>query len=276
MYYSTLPPLRDVVRTYDLIARKALGQHFLFDANLTDRIVRSAGPLTGLDVIEVGPGPGGLTRSLLNQDLQRVIAIETDPRCLAALKELVDHAQGRLILIAGDALSMDVVALSRTPRAIVANLPYSLSIPLLLSWLEQSRMYHSMTLMFQKEVALRLCARPATRDYGRLSVMTQWRCHVRWNFSIPARAFVPPPKVDSAVVTLTPRDDSDHIRWEVMELVTKMAFNQRRKMVRSSLKGLGHIEQLLNDVAIATTQRAETIDVGRFMALAYAYQNRRR
>ena len=191
-----LPPLREVIARFDLGARKALGQNFLLDLNLTGRIARSAGDLSGVTVIEIGPGPGGLTRALLNSDAAAVVAVERDSRCIVALADLVEASEGRLRLIEGDALEVDPEAIAPAPRAIVANLPYNVATPLLIGWLKRIEQFRSLTLMFQREVADRLSAKPGTKAYGRLSVIAQWRAEVRPLFNLPARAFTPPPKIE--------------------------------------------------------------------------------
>jgi len=201
----TLPPLREVIRSWNLDADKRLGQHFLLDLNLTAKIARAAGNLDGINVIEIGPGPGGLTRALIDGPAPRIIAIERDPRCVAALQALVEAAHGRLTVIADDALRIDPVALCPAPRAIVANLPYNVATPLLIGWLRQASAFAGLTLMFQREVALRLVASPRTSEYGRLSVMTQWLTEPALLFDLPPQAFTPPPKVVSSVVHLRPR-----------------------------------------------------------------------
>ncbi len=266
----TATPLREIIARYELGARKSLGQHFLLDLNLTGRIARSAGDLTGVTVIEIGPGPGGLTRALLDGPAREVVAIERDHRCIAALAELQESAGGRLRVIEGDALATDVVALTTAPRAIVANLPYNISTALLLGWLARLEEFQSLTLMFQKEVADRLAARPGTKSYGRLSVVSQWRADVRPLFNLPARAFTPPPKIDSTVVRLTPRPTPEPAPWPAFERVTAAAFGQRRKMLRASLRSLGCGERLLEITGITPTARAEEIDVAGFAALARA------
>ena len=205
MAAPALPPLREVIARHGLAARKSLGQNFLLDLNLTARIARAAAPLERVNVIEIGPGPGGLTRALLLAGAGHVTAIERDPRCVAALAELAEAFPGRLSIVAGDALEIDPATLAPAPRKIVANLPYNIATPLLLGWLGTATAYESLTLMFQKEVAERLAATPRSKAYGRLSVMTQWLCEVRALFDIPAKAFVPPPKVTSSVLRLTPR-----------------------------------------------------------------------
>jgi 16S rRNA (adenine1518-N6/adenine1519-N6)-dimethyltransferase len=268
-----LPPLRDVIRRYELGARKALGQNFLLDLNLTRRIARAAAPLGDADVIEIGPGPGGLTRALLLEGARHVTAVERDRRCIAALEELAAAFPGRLTVVEGDALEIDPQALAPAPRKIVANLPYNIATALLLRWLPTIEAYQSLTLMFQKEAAQRLAARPRSKDYGRLSVMVQWRCTVRALFDIPPRAFVPPPKVTSTVVQLVPRAAPlAPCRFADLERVVGAAFGQRRKMLRQSLKLLGvDTEALLASAGIAPTARAEELGVEQFCALARAF-----
>ncbi|MFD1627908.1 16S rRNA (adenine(1518)-N(6)/adenine(1519)-N(6))-dimethyltransferase RsmA [Azospirillum griseum] len=269
-----LPPLREVIARFGLDAKKSLGQNFLLDLNLTGRIARSAGPMASVTAIEVGPGPGGLTRALLATDATRVIAIERDRRFIEALQDVVDAAQGRLSIVEADALTVDPETLAPAPRAIVANLPYNVATPLLLGWLARIEAYVSLTLMFQKEVADRLVAQPGSKAYGRLSVITQWRADARVLFNLPPRAFTPPPKVDSTIVHLTARAAPEAAEWRVMERVTAAAFGQRRKMLRQSLKSLGNAEALLEEVGIAPTARAEEVDVAGFAALARAVQAR--
>lgn len=261
---EALPPLRDVIARYNLMARKALGQHFLCDLNITRSIAEYAGDLTGCTVFEIGPGPGGLTRALLETAAKRVIVIEKDPRCLGALSDITTVSDQRLEIIAGDALKVDLTTLSEAPRVIIANLPYNIGTELLLNWLHQPDAYQSMTLMFQAEVADRLAAKPGSKAYGRLSVIAQFCCNVKRVMDLPARAFTPPPKVDSAVVHITPRKDRPtDIDFKTLEKVTMAAFGQRRKMLRSSLKPLGG-EALLNRAGINPELRAETLSVQEF------------
>jgi 16S rRNA (adenine1518-N6/adenine1519-N6)-dimethyltransferase len=273
---SELPALREVIRRHDLAARKSLGQHFLLDLNLTRRIARAAGPLAHGEIIEIGPGPGGLTRALLLEGAAHVTVIERDPRCLGALSELAAAFPGRLAVIAGDALGIDPLQLGPPPRKIVANLPYNIAAALLLAWLPGIAGYESLTLMFQKEVAQRLAAAPCTRDYGRLSVMVQWACEVRPLFDIPPRAFVPPPKVTSTVLRLLPRRAPlAPCRLDDLERVAAAAFGQRRKMLRQSLKSLGaDSAALLAAAGIMPTARAEELGVEQFCALARAWTDR--
>lgn len=267
---DNLPALRDVIEQYDLRAKKALGQNFLLDQNITDKIVRHAGDLSGKTVFEIGSGPGGLTRSLLKSPAQKIIAIEFDARAVAALQNLKDHSKGRLEIVQGDALRADLTALAGAPRVIVANLPYNIATALLTGWLEQIRTnfhsYESMTLMFQKEVAERMIARPGTKIYGRLSVLCQWLCTVEKVFDLPPSAFTPPPKVSSSVVHFRPRQLAQNSPdFKSVERVTAAAFGQRRKMIRSSLKDYaGKIEALGIDPAL----RAENLSPADFINLA--------
>jgi len=261
---SSLPPLRNVITRYDLMARKALGQHFLCDLNTTCRIAEHAGNLSDCTVFEIGPGPGGLTRAILETTAKKLIVIEKDPRCLGALADIATVSNKRLDIIAGDALKVDLTTLATAPRAIIANLPYNIGTELLLNWLHQADAYRSMTLMFQAEVADRLAATPGSKAYGRLSVITQFCCNVRRVMDLPARAFTPPPKVDSAVVHLTPRVNRPaDITMETLAKVTMAAFGQRRKMLRSSLKPLGG-EELLRRAGINPELRAENLSLQDF------------
>lgn len=263
--------MRDVIARHGLAARKALGQNFLLDLNLTARIARSAGDLRATNVVEIGPGPGGLTRSLLAAGAKRLVAVERDRRCLDALQPLVDVAAGRLTIMEADALEVDIAAIVDTPRAIVANLPYNIATPLLIRWLQAIDTVEVMVLMFQKEVGDRLTASPGSKTYGRLSVMAQWRAEVQRVMTLPARAFTPPPKVDSTVVRFTPRRDAEVASWAAMETVTAAAFGQRRKMLRASLRAIGPAESLLAAAGLNPTDRAEAVDVAGFAALARAY-----
>ncbi len=264
-----LPPLRDVIRRHGIAAKRTLGQHFLLDLNLCARIVHTAGELAGVNVIEIGPGPGGLTRALLAAGAGSVIAIERDPRCVAALAELAEVYPERLKVVEADALETDAAALVPPPRRIVANLPYNIATPLLLNWLARIDYYQRLTLMFQKEVAERLAARPGGKQYGKLTVITQWLAEVAIEFNVSAKAFTPPPKVASTVVSLIPRPRPlAPTTWTALQAVTAAAFGQRRKMLRSSLKRLGLD---LPALAIAPTARAENLSVEEFCALARAY-----
>jgi 16S rRNA (adenine1518-N6/adenine1519-N6)-dimethyltransferase len=268
---AELPPLREVIAAHGLAARKSLGQHFLFDLNLTGRIARSAGDLSVGTTIEVGPGPGGLTRALLDAGARRVIAIERDDRAVAIQHEIAAAYPGRLEVMAEDALAVDLAELGEAPRRIVANLPYNIGTPLLIGWLRRAECFESLTLMFQKEVVDRLAAAPGSPDYGRLAVITQWRCEVRPLFNISPAAFTPPPRVMSTVVGLIPRPQPlAPARMQTLERVTAAAFGQRRKMLRSSLKSLGEPLALLAAAGIDPTRRAEEIDVAGFCALARA------
>ncbi len=263
-----LIPLKEVIARHGLAARRSLGQHFLLDANLTGRIVRVAGPLEGRHVVEIGPGPGGLTRALLASPAASITTVEIDSRAAAAMRELVAEADGRLRLIEADALATDVVALVAPPRQVIANLPYNIATPLLIGWLRQAGQLERLTLMFQQEVAERICAKPGTSAYGRLSVLAQWTCQASLAMRIPAAAFVPPPKVDSAVVVLTPHaSQPDAALFAGMERLTAAAFGQRRKMLRRALRPLGG-EELLRQAGIAPDRRAETLSVAELARLA--------
>ncbi|MFN4153252.1 MAG: 16S rRNA (adenine(1518)-N(6)/adenine(1519)-N(6))-dimethyltransferase RsmA [Paracoccaceae bacterium] len=270
-----LPPLREVIRAHDLVAKKQLGQNFLLDLNLTAKIARLAGDLSGCDVLEVGPGPGGLTRGLLAEGARRVLVVEKDPRCVPALEEIAAIYPGRLEIVQGDALELDVAARLQGPIRVVSNLPYNVGTELLIRWLSPDvwpPFWTSLTLMFQKEVAERIVARPRSDHYGRLALLAQWRADAKIVMHLPPEAFTPAPKVHSAVVHLTrleaPRFPADAA---VLSRVTAMAFNQRRKMLRSSLKGLGgDVEAMLGSVGIVPTQRAEEIGLEQFCALARA------
>lgn len=266
----TLPPLRAIISGHGLAARKGLGQHFLLDLNLTRRIVASAGDLAGVTLIEIGPGPGGLTRPMVESAADKIIAVEKDPRCVAALAGLVEAAQGRLEVLEADALTVDLATLAPAPRAIIANLPYNVGTQMLLGWLKRMEDFQSLTLMFQAEVVDRILAVPNTKDYGRLSVLAQFCADGRRVMSLPARAFTPPPKVDSAVVQLTPRKNRPaDVDLKALETVTAAAFGQRRKMLRAALKPLGG-ESLLAAAGIDASRRAETLTLGEFENLARA------
>ena len=266
-----LPPLREIIARYGIRARRQLGQHFLLDLNLCRRIVRAAGDLAGKTVVEIGPGPGGLTRALLETEAARVIAVERDPRCIDALSDLSRRYADRLDVVAGDALDFDISALAGTGRvAVVANLPYNVATPLLIGWLRDVDSISAMTLMFQKEVAERIVAAPGTGAYGRLAVVAQWLCEARRAFDVAPTAFVPPPKVTSTVVHLLPRDAPlAPADMACLEAVTAAAFGRRRKMLRSALAGLVEDpEALLEQAGIAATARAETLPPEAFCALA--------
>jgi 16S rRNA (adenine1518-N6/adenine1519-N6)-dimethyltransferase len=270
---EALPPLREVIAAHGLSARKALGQNFLLDLNLTRRIARAGGPLAGCDIAEVGPGPGGLTRALLLEGAEHVIAIERDARALPALAELAAAAPGRLTVLQGDALDVDYRSLAQgRPLRIVANLPYNIATPLLVGWLSAEPwppFWASLTLMFQREVAERIVAAPGRKTYGRLAILAQWRTRPRVLFDIPARAFTPPPKVTSSVVRLEPRADAEPITVAALERVTAAAFGQRRKMLRASLRTLWpDPEPILERAGVAPTDRAERLPVDAFLRLA--------
>ncbi len=273
---AALPPLRDVIKAWQLDADKRLGQHFLLDLNLTAKIARAAGDLTGITLIEIGPGPGGLTRALLDTPANRVIAVERDPRCIAALQSLVAASDGRLTVMHEDALKVDPTTLAPEPRAIIANLPYNVATPLLIGWLKQAASFAHMTLMFQREVALRLVATPRSKEYGRLSVMTQWLTEPTLVFDLPPAAFTPPPKVVSSIVRLVPRTmGPDEPGFPVMERVVAAAFAQRRKMLRAGLRSFTPEPiALLEAACIDPTARAEELGIGDFRRLAQAWQQR--
>lgn len=269
-----LPPLREVIRSHGLSALKSLGQNFLLDLNLTGKIARAAGPLENITVIEVGPGPGGLTRALLSEGAKHVIAIERDRRAIGALQEIAAHYPGRVTIIEGDALACDYASLCKGPARIIANLPYNIATPLLIGWLTQAQwppFYDRLALMFQLEVAERIAAPAGSKQYGRLSVLAQWRCETRILFTVPRQAFTPPPKVTSAIVSLTPRTNPYPCDPATLQRVTAAAFGQRRKMLRSSLKSLGsHVIAQLEALGIDPQARAETLPVETFCALARA------
>ena len=272
-----LPPLREVIAKYDLAARRALGQNFLLDLNLTAKIARAAGDLTAGTTIEIGPGPGGLTRALLSHGVRALIAIERDARCLGALAEIAAAYPGRLTVIEGDALAVDCAKLGATPRRIVANLPYNIATPLIIKWMQQGAAFASLTVMVQKEVADRLIAKPRTKDYGRLSVLAQFLAKPRRLFDLPPRAFVPAPKVTSTVIELLPLPEPAFpARLADLERVTQAAFGQRRKMLRQSLRSLGSdTEALMTAAEITPTARAEELTVAQFAALARALEKQR-
>ncbi|UOA27088.1 16S rRNA (adenine(1518)-N(6)/adenine(1519)-N(6))-dimethyltransferase RsmA [Pseudosulfitobacter sp. DSM 107133] len=272
---DNLPPLREVITTHELRARKSLGQNFLLDLNLTAKIARQAGDLTGCDVLEIGPGPGGLTRGLLSEGARRVLAIEKDPRCMPALAEIAAAYPGRLQVIEGDALDIDPLTHLTPPIRVAANLPYNVGTELLVRWLtpkDWPPYWQSLTLMFQREVAQRIVAEPGSKAYGRLALLAQWRADAQIVLNLPPEAFTPPPKVSSAVVHLTalaePRFPAEAA---VLNRVVAAAFNQRRKMLRAALKGVApDIEDRLHAAGIKPTERAEQVSLEGFCALARA------
>ena len=274
---DTLPPLREVIRQHELMAKKSLGQNFLLDLNLTAKIARAGGSLEGVNVVEVGPGPGGLTRALLACGARHVVAVERDERCLAALTEIAAHYPGRLTVHAGDALEADwpgLIAGLEGPVRIAANLPYNVATPLLIGWLKTEPWppwFQSMTLMFQKEVAERIVATEADEAYGRLGVLAGWRTEAEIVFDVPPSAFVPAPKVTSSVVHLRPRPTPLPCTPAALERITQAAFGQRRKMLRQSLKGLGgDVAAALADAGLRPEMRAEEVPIAAFVALANA------
>jgi len=270
---DSLPPLRDVIATHELSAKKALGQNFLLDLNLTAKIARQAGDLTGCDVLEIGPGPGGLTRGLLAEGARRVLAVEKDPRCLPALAEIAAAYPGQLEVINADALALDATQYLTPPIRVVANLPYNVGTELLVRWLTPANwppFWDSLTLMFQKEVAQRIVAEPGSKAYGRLAILAHWRCTTRIVMTLPPEAFTPPPKIHSAVVHLTRREAPIFPADEkTLNRVVAAGFNQRRKMLRASLKGIApNIESHLIAAGLKPTDRAEQISLEGFCALA--------
>jgi 16S rRNA (adenine1518-N6/adenine1519-N6)-dimethyltransferase len=268
-----LPPLRDVIARHGLNAKKQLGQNFLFDLNLTARIARTAGDLSNVTVIEIGPGPGGLTRALLAEGALKVIAIERDERALPALEEIAAAYPGRLTIVSGDALETDYASLATGPVRIVANLPYNIATPLLTGWLADPwpPFFQSLTLMFQREVAERIVAKPGDDAYGRLGVLCGWRTDARIAFNVDRNAFVPPPNVTSSVVHLVPKPDANQVPARALEAVTKAAFGQRRKMIRQSLKATGvPVERLLEAAGLKGDERAEELPVEAFLKMAGA------
>ncbi|MBY8975652.1 16S rRNA (adenine(1518)-N(6)/adenine(1519)-N(6))-dimethyltransferase RsmA [Rhodobacteraceae bacterium NNCM2] len=272
-----LPPLRDVIAEHGLSAKKALGQNFLLDLNLTGRIARASGDLSGVTVVEVGPGPGGLTRALLAEGAAKVVAIERDSRCLAALEQISNHYPGRLVVIEGDALKTDLTPHLDGPSRICANLPYNVGTELLVRWLTPASWppwWQSLTLMFQREVAERICAQPGSKAYGRLSVLAQWRSNARLCFDVNPSAFTPPPKVTSSVVHVTPREADPDVDPKLLEKLVAAAFSQRRKMLRQTLKSVSREpEALLRRADIEPTRRAETVSVAEFMSLAKVFSD---
>ena len=268
-----LPPLKDVISRHQLRAKKSLGQNFLLDLNLTSKIARYAGNLDQFDILEIGPGPGGLTRSLLHEGARKVVAIEKDNRCIEALEEIQATFPGRLKLLQGDALSTNASEHLADPVRIIANLPYNIGTELLVRWLTSKTwpsFWQSMTLMFQKEVANRIVASPGSKAYGRLSVMSQWRCDTKIAFNVPASAFTPPPKVESTLVHFESlKEPKFPAEVEVLEFVVSKAFNQRRKMLRGALKGyFQNVEEGLLSIGVLPTRRAEDITVQEYCAMS--------
>ncbi len=281
MSLENLPPLREVISAHGLAARKSLGQNFLLDLNLTGKIARQAGDLSGYDVLEIGPGPGGLTRALLAEGARKVVAIETDPRCLPALAEIGEASNGRLHVLSGDALKLDPLPHLQSPVKVVANLPYNIGTELLVRWLTPSTwppFWESLTLMFQREVAERIVAQPGSKAYGRLAVLSQFRADPRLCFELPPQAFSPPPKVTSAVVHIkalsAPRFQAEP---KLLSEVVARAFNQRRKMLRASLKGIvPEVQAVLEGAGIDPQRRAETLSLEEFCKLSEAVRMARR
>jgi len=270
MDLSSLPPLREIINENDLRAEKKFGQNFLLNLNLTDKIAKQAGDITACHAIEIGPGPGGLTRSILKCAPKKLTAIEFDPRAIKALKSLSEVAEGRLDIRHDDALNVDVESISVAPRAIIANLPYNIATPLLIGWLNQierdAGFVQSMTLMFQKEVAQRITAKVGDKAYGRLSVLSNWLCDTKKLFDVPRNAFTPPPKVTSSIVQLIPKvREGEYPSFKALENVTAAAFGQRRKMIRSSLSAY---KEFFDEVGLDETMRAENVSVDQYIKLA--------
>ncbi len=281
MAIDGLPPLREVIATHGLSARKALGQNFLLDLNLTAKIARVPGDLSGADVLEVGPGPGGLTRGLLAEGARKVLAIEKDARCLPALQEIQQAYPGRLEVISGDALEVDPLGHLQGTIHVAANLPYNVGTELLIRWLTPAQwppFWAGLTLMFQREVAERIVAGPGDKAYGRLAILAGWKTKARIAMTLAPEAFTPPPKVHSAVVHLIPRPEPLFpANPDILEQVVAKAFNQRRKMLRASLKGLvPDVEDALREAGLAPTERAERVEIEGFAALARAVEARRK
>ena len=274
-----LPPLREVIAQNGLFAKKTLGQNFILDTNLLDKIVRAAksrnaDAFDNGTVIEVGPGPGGLTRAILENGAKRLTVIEKDERCMPILEQIQAAFPDRMTVMNTDALTVDAAALGNAPRVVISNLPYNVGTLLLTGWLKRGRDFAGFTLMFQKEVAERLVAKPRTADYGRLSILTQWLCEAQILFTVPPSCFTPPPKVTSAIVYLKPREKPlAPARGDLLEKVTAAAFNQRRKMLRSSLKCLGDAQALCDAANVPSTARAEELSVNDFCAMATALEN---
>lgn len=274
-----LPPLREVIAQNGLFAKKTLGQNFILDTNLLDKIVRAAksrnaDAFDNGTVIEVGPGPGGLTRAILENGAKRLTVIEKDERCMPILEQIQAAFPDRMTVMNTDALTVDAAALGNAPRVVISNLPYNVGTLLLTGWLKRARDFAGLTLMFQKEVAERLVAKPRTADYGRLSILTQWLCEAQILFTVPPSCFTPPPKVTSAIVYLKPREKPlAPARGDLLEKVTAAAFNQRRKMLRSSLKCLGDAQALCDAANVPSTARAEELSVNDFCAMATALEN---
>lgn len=275
MSSAELPPLREVIRAHELRAEKSLGQNFLLDQNITDKIVRLSGSMEGLHAVEIGPGPGGLTRAILDSKAAQLVAVEFDPRAVRAMGDLVTHyGAERFSVVQADALEVDPRSLVPAPRAVLSNLPYNISTVLLLKWLEHIRSdaqsYQFLSLMFQKEVADRILAEPGSKTYGRLSVMTQWLCDVRRLFDLPPSAFTPPPKIKSSVLHFVPKtlDPASAPKFATMEKILAAAFGQRRKMIRGSLSAyMAQIER----AGLDPTLRAEDVPVAAYASLAFDF-----
>lgn len=271
MSEHSLPSLKEVINAHGLRAKRSLGQNFLLDPSILSHIVKAAGSLEGRTVIEVGPGPGGLTRHILDNPIDHLHVIEMDSRCIEIMEQLQEHYPKKLSIIAGDALKIDCSQLGRSPRRIISNLPYNVSVPLLFQWLDHIDQFESLTLLFQKEVAKRITAQPRTSDYGKLSIMTQWCCDVSMVFDIPPGAFLPAPKVISTLVNFRPKAHPPEVDSKALQTLTQAGFNQRRKMLRASLKSVvSDPVCLLQNAGIDPTRRAEELSVEEFCHLANA------
>lgn len=275
-FIDTLPPLKDIVKEYGLAPQKNLGQNFIYDANLTDKIARAAGDLSEKTVIEIGPGPGGLTRSILRAGVKKLYCIERDQRCLDALKTLEEQSNNICSIINEDALNLDYTTLASPPFTIIANLPYNISTTLLVKWLDNIELFEQFTLMFQKEVVERIHAVPNTKDYGRLSIITQFLCHTRPVFHIPPEAFMPPPKVVSSVINILPRQETyADISWDGLKRICQVTFGKRRKTLRNSLQEFTDsttILELLDTIGINSQRRPETLTIEEFCNLTKAFK----
>jgi len=272
--YNNIPSPKEIVDKYDLRAKKSLGQNFLLDLNITTKIVNNAGFIKGKNVIEIGPGPGGLTQALLRSDAQHIYAVEKDDRFIEAFSPIIAAYPSSFTVIHDDAMKIDIKNICGAPRAIIANLPYNIATPLLVGWLENIELIDSMTLMFQKEVAERICAKPRSKAYGRVSIIAQWLCDVEIKFDLPPEAFTPSPKVTSSIVHFMPKERNENIKFATMEKITAAAFGQRRKTLRKSLSSLtgDRTDELLYKANIDSKMRAEELSIDKFIDLAKNYE----
>lgn len=272
--YKNIPSPKEIVDSFGLRAKKSLGQNFLLDLNITTKITNNAGNLSGKNVIEIGPGPGGLTQALLNTSANHVYAIEKDDRFISAFEPILKAYESKFTIIHTDAMKVDITQICEAPRSIIANLPYNIATPLLIGWLGKIEHIDSMTLMFQKEVAERICAKPRTKPYGRVSIISQWLCDCEIRFDLPPEAFTPAPKVTSSIVHFTPRERNDNVAFETMEKITHAAFGQRRKTLRKSLSSLTkeRTDEVLEKAGIEPRMRAEELSIDQFIILAQSYE----